>query len=88
MALSATLERHNDEAGTEALYSYFGDKCIEYTLEMAIDNGFLTKYHYHPIFVNLTDEELTDYYKLTKSIQQCIKKAKMVNTLLQNKESV
>lgn len=76
LALSATLERHNDEAGTEALYSYFGDKCIEYTLEMAIDNGFLTKYHYHPIFVNLTDEELTDYYKLTKSIQQCIKKGK------------
>ena len=31
LALSATLERHNDEEGTEALYSYFGDKCIEYT---------------------------------------------------------
>ncbi len=76
LALSATLERHNDEIGTEALYSYFGDKCIEYTLEMAIDNGFLTKYHYHPIFVNLKNEELTEYYKLTKAIQQCMKKGK------------
>lgn len=76
LALSATLDRHNDEEGTEALYSYFGDKCIEYTLEMAIENGFLTKYHYHPICVNLNDEELSEYYKLTKAIQQCMKKGK------------
>ena len=76
LALSATLERHNDEEGTEALYSYFGDKCIEYTLEKAIENGFLTKYHYHPICVNLNDNELDEYYKLTKQIQKCMKKGK------------
>lgn len=36
LALSATLERHNDEEGTQMLKSYFGKKCIEYTLERAI----------------------------------------------------
>lgn len=76
LALSATLDRHNDEDGTKALYSYFGEKCIEYTLEMAIDNGFLTKYNYHPIFTNLNDVELVEYYKLTRAIQQCMKKEK------------
>jgi hypothetical protein len=32
LALSATIERHGDEDGTAALFEYFGDKCIEYTL--------------------------------------------------------
>lgn len=85
LALSATLDRHNDEEGTQALYSYFGEKCIQYTLEMAIDNGFLTKYHYHPIFVNLTDKELSDYYNLTKEIRKCIKKGKNGKTSLSEK---
>ena len=76
LALSATLERHNDDEGTQSLYNYFGEKCIEYSLEKAIDNGYLTKYKYYPVFVNLTDNELAEYYSLTKSICQCIKKAK------------
>ena len=29
LALSATINRHNDEEGTEKLFNYFGDKCIE-----------------------------------------------------------
>lgn len=37
LALSATFERHNDEEGTERLYDFFGKKCIEYTLERAIE---------------------------------------------------
>lgn len=85
LALSATLERHNDDEGTKALYSYFGDKCIEYTLEMAIDNGFLTKYHYYPIFVSLTDNELSDYYSLTKAIRKCVNKGKNGKTSLSEK---
>lgn len=76
LALSATLERHNDDEGTQSLYNYFGEKCIEYSLEKAIDNGYLTKYKYYPIFVNLTDNELAEYYSLTKSIRQCVKKGK------------
>lgn len=76
LALSATLERHNDDEGTQSLYNYFGEKCIEYSLEKAIDNGYLTKYKYYPVFVNLTDDELAEYYSLTKAIRKCIKKGK------------
>ena len=45
LALSATVDRHNDEEGTQALYDYFGEKCIEYSLEEAI-GVTLTKYYY------------------------------------------
>mgnify|MGYP005927729417 CR=1 FL=1 len=37
LALSATIDRHNDETGTTALTDYFGEKCIEYSLREAID---------------------------------------------------
>lgn len=38
LALSATIDRHGDPEGTQKLYDYFGEKCIEYTLKDAIDN--------------------------------------------------
>ena len=41
MALSATIDRHGDPEGTQKLYDYFGEKCIEYTLKDAIDNDML-----------------------------------------------
>ena len=46
LALSATLERHRDEEGTELLYNFFGKKCIEYTLDRAIEEDKLTRYKY------------------------------------------
>lgn len=63
LALSATLERHRDEEGTSVLYNFFGKKCIEYSLDRAIDEDKLTKYKYHPIPVYLTEEELEKYEK-------------------------
>lgn len=72
LALSATINRHGDEDGTNALFEYFGDKCIEYTLEMAIEAGMLTKYHYYPIIINLTPEELSLYKELTKKIAKYV----------------
>jgi HKD family nuclease len=57
LALSATIDRHGDEEGTRKLYNYFGDKCIEYTLEDAINARMLTPYYYHPIPVSLNEEE-------------------------------
>lgn len=68
LALSATLERHNDEEGTQALYNYFGNKCIEYTLERAIHESKLTPYNYYPIKVYLTDTELTKYKQISKEV--------------------
>lgn len=68
LALSATLDRHNDEDGTKALYDYFGNKCIEYDLERAIREKKLTPYNYYPVKVYLTDSELNDYKQLSKEI--------------------
>lgn len=68
LALSATIERHSDDEGTKAIFDFFGDKCIEYTLGMAITAGMLTPYEYFPILVYLTSEELSTYKALSKTI--------------------
>ncbi|MFQ9723818.1 MAG: DEAD/DEAH box helicase family protein [[Clostridium] innocuum] len=75
LALSATLERHRDEEGTSVLYNFFGKKCIEYSLDRAIDEDKLTKYKYHPIPVYLTEEELEKYEKKSYEISKCLIKA-------------
>lgn len=76
LALSATLDRHNDEEGTAKLYNFFGEKCIEYTLDRAIEEKKLTKYKYYPIVVTLTEEELEAYDNLSYEIGKCIMKGK------------
>lgn len=72
LALSATLERHNDEEGTERLYSFFSKKCIEYTLERAIEEKKLTRYKYFPILTTLSDTELDLYSQLSYEISKCV----------------
>lgn len=74
LALSATIDRYHDESGTNALYNYFGEKCIEYSLKQAIEDNMLTRYYYHPVIVSLTDEELDEYLEITKQIGKYIKK--------------
>lgn len=70
LALSATLDRHGDEAGTECLKNYFGEKCIEYDLKRAIREGKLTPYYYYPVVVYLDEDEMEQYrdisYKVSK----------------------
>lgn len=70
LALSATLERHGDEEGTEALKKYFGRKCIEYDLKKAISDGKLTPYYYYPILVFLDEEELAEYKDISYRISK------------------
>lgn len=78
IALTATLERHGDKEGTQALTDYFGKKCIEFSLEDAINgiNGekFLTPYQYHPVVVYLTEDELDEYHLLSRELAKCIVK--------------
>ena len=76
LALSATLERHRDEEGTELLYNFFGKKCIEYTLERAIEEDKLTRYKYYPILVYLNEDELTGYEQLSYEMSKCLIKDK------------
>lgn len=70
LALSATLERYGDEEGTSKLFSFFGEKCITYSLKRAIQEDKLTKYRYYPILVELDEDELGKYIELTKRIKQ------------------
>ena len=72
LALSATIDRHGDPEGTQKLYDYFGEKCIEYTLKDAIDNGMLVPYYYYPVVISLNDSELDRYLELTEKIGKCI----------------
>lgn len=76
LALSATINRHGDEEGTQKLFDYFGEKCIEYSLKDAIDNDMLTPYYYHPIIVSLNEDELNDYLELTAKISKNVQKDK------------
>ncbi len=76
LALSATINRHNDEEGTEKLFNFFGNKCIEYTLERAISEKKLTPYKYYPIIVTLSDEELEAYNQLSYEMGKCIIRGK------------
>lgn len=85
LALSATLDRHGDPEGTEALYRYFGGKCIEYSLEKAIGERKLTPYKYYPVIVSLSDIELQEYDNLTTQIAKCLTKDKRGKTVLSEK---
>ncbi|QZY01206.1 DEAD/DEAH box helicase family protein [Halobaculum rubrum] len=67
IGLSATPERYYDEEGTEFLLEYFGGTVFEYTLEDAIPE-YLTPYEYHPVPVELTADEFSEYQKLSRKL--------------------
>ncbi|MBS3973999.1 MAG: DEAD/DEAH box helicase family protein [Actinobacteria bacterium] len=76
LALSATLERHNDEEGTERLKAYFGQKCIEYSLDRAIVEHKLTPYKYYPVVVSLNEAELEKYAQLSYEMSRNLIKSR------------
>ena len=87
LGLSATPSRWFDPAGTERISLYFGNKSFEFTISDALrtinpitGKPFLVNYHYHPHFVQLTEEELGKYNELSKKINRMISK--------QNKEEM
>lgn len=86
LALSATLDRHGDLEGTQALYDYFGDKCIEYTLDRAIEENKLTKYKYYPIIVSLSETEREAYSDYSRQISKCLMKGKNGKIKLSEKD--
>lgn len=63
LALSATIERFNDDFGTSKLREYFGEECISFPIEQAIGK-YLTNYNYYPIVCNYNQDE---YNKLIES---------------------
>ncbi len=72
LALSATLDRYRDTTGTDFLYQFFGNKCIDYSLQQAIKEDKLTSYKYYPIVVSLTHTERNKYDELSLEIAKCL----------------
>lgn len=70
LGLSATPQRYSKKE-TKRLVSCFvadGEDTFKYTLEKAIEAGFLSHYKYYPLEVELTEEERDEYTKLSKKI--------------------
>lgn len=84
LALSATINRHGDEEGTQKLFDYFGKVCIQYTLKEAINNDMLTPYYYKPTIVYLTETELAEYLEITRKIVSGIRIDKKGKSVLNN----
>lgn len=72
IALSATIKRYMDKTGTNKINQFFGEKCIEYTLEQAIADGNLVHYDYIPIPVVLSEYELLRYKQLSQKLKKYI----------------
>jgi superfamily II DNA or RNA helicase len=72
IGLSATPLRLWDENNENQFIENFFHTCPPYTysysMEDAIKNGYLCKYHYEPFFVNFSDEEWEKYLKLTQQL--------------------
>ncbi|MEL6675224.1 MAG: DEAD/DEAH box helicase family protein [Bacteroidota bacterium] len=75
LALSATPDRWFDDIGTAALRDYFGPTVFQFTLKEAIGVS-LTEYFFHPVLVELTEDELEEYKTITTKIAQIYSKAR------------
>lgn len=74
IGLSATPERQFDEKGTRNIMEFFG--CVdnkytyEYSMQQAIDNGYLCRYKYFPHIIRLTTDEMAEYIKVSKQLSK------------------
>ena len=67
LGLSATPIRQYDEEGTEHLLEFFGPIVFEFTLKDAIGRCLVGyEYYVHP--VELTEDEMEEWYELTEKI--------------------
>lgn len=74
LGLSATIQRFS-ESESEAIAKFFtpGDT-FYYGIEDAIENDFLSKYEYHPIYVHLNEEENERFLIKSKLLAQELNK--------------
>ena len=85
LALSATLDRHGDEEGTDCLKTYFGEKCIQYDLKRAIKEGKLAPYYYYPVVVYLDEDEMEQYRDISYRVSKECHKDKHGNLKITDK---
>lgn len=76
IGLSATPERIYDDMGSEKLYQFFNSRppqyTYRYTMKEAIDDEILCHYDYYPVFVELTQDEMDEYQKITAQLRKFI----------------
>lgn len=71
IGLSATPKRIYDPEGTLAIDKFFNDEppyTYSFGMEKALEHGFLTGYKYHPLIVELTEEEFEEYSIISKQL--------------------
>ncbi|CAH7485154.1 conserved hypothetical protein [Vibrio chagasii] len=69
LGLTATPDRFNDEKGTKALINYFDKVVFEFSLEDAINAGFLVNYNYHPFICEFNHEEFYEYKAIVSRLE-------------------
>jgi len=68
IGLSATPHRKFDELGNQEIQVFFNDEppyIVSYSMEQALNIGWLCKYTYYPHIVKLTDIEMEKYKELS-----------------------
>ena len=72
IGLSATPKRSYDTVGTKAIFDYFcpSQNYFYYSIGDAIAAGYLCKYRYYPIPVELTPDEDDEYASFSDSISR------------------
>lgn len=75
IALSATPIRKYDEEGSDLLLDYYGGIAYDFDIERALktidpETGqtILAPYFYHPIFIEMSEDEVEEYLSLTASL--------------------
>ncbi|AZV56427.1 DEAD/DEAH box helicase family protein [Clostridium sp. AWRP] len=83
IGLSATPSRWFDESGTTVLEKYFGNDLFEFSIADALtkinpltNETFLVNYYYKLSFVDLDDQEIEEYKKLSSDVIKMKKYAK------------
>lgn len=94
LGLSATIQRFS-QVQTNNIIQYFTKGTIKpffYGIEDAIDNGYLSRYFYYPIFVHLSEDEFEKYQKKTLSISYALNKEERdqeeINTLCRERSRI
>lgn len=70
LGLSATIERYHEEESLDIRRFFSEEPPFHFGIEEAIENGFLSKYEYHPIFVHLTEDEQERFALKTRLLAQ------------------
>lgn len=93
VGLSATPSRWFDESGTYLLEEYFGNKSFEFSIADALTTinpltgkTFLVNYYYNIEFVQLSDDEIQGYKKLSSDIRKlklCKKKSERYSDIVE-----